>query len=194
MINSICWLIWLYEGIIKQVILAFTAKKKCHQPPPLQKMHYSESFSVWPNFFLLSLVLWSLLFIPSSLTLFLLIVPSFCFPLLTFLSLLSSIYSTKQFVVVNLPREAFLCGRVNTSVLWTTSGCTALDASAARTSLRGKWCLPWAKPTTPAASSAPPASKKLGMFKTILKVAQSCLNISETHVSRVRYYPILWLC
>lgn len=65
-----------------------------------------------------------------------------------------------QYVDVNWPREVSLCVRENTSVPWTTSGCTGLAASAARTSSRGRWCPPWARPTTPAALSAPPASKK----------------------------------
>ena len=65
-----------------------------------------------------------------------------------------------QYVVVNWPREVSLCGRVNTSVLWTTSECTELAASAARTSLKGRWCPPSARPTTLAASSVPLASKK----------------------------------
>jgi len=67
-----------------------------------------------------------------------------------------------QFVVVNLPREASLCGRVNTSVLWTTSGCTGLAASAARTSSRGRWFQLSGRPTIPAALSAPCASKIQG--------------------------------
>lgn len=70
-----------------------------------------------------------------------------------------------QFVVVNWPREASSCGRASTSVLWTTSGCTGLAASAARTSSRGRWYPPWARRTTPAASSVPPASKKQGFRK-----------------------------
>lgn len=71
-----------------------------------------------------------------------------------------------QYVDVNWPREASSCVRVNTSVLWTTSDCMGLAASAARTSSRGRWCPPWARPTTPAASSAPPASKKRDVGKS----------------------------
>lgn len=74
-----------------------------------------------------------------------------------------------QYVVVNWPREASLCGRVNTSVLWTTSECTELAASAARTSLKGRWCPPSARPTTLAASSVPLASKKQDVRSRLAK-------------------------
>lgn len=72
-------------------------------------------------------------------------------------------FPTNQCAVVSWPREASLCVWANTSVLWTTSECTGLAASAARTSLREKWCPPWARPTTLAASSAPPAGKELNL-------------------------------
>lgn len=66
-----------------------------------------------------------------------------------------------QFVVVNWPREDFSCGKENTCVRWITSVSTGLAASAARTSSKERWCLRWERLTTPAALSAPPASKKL---------------------------------
>lgn len=42
---------------------------------------------------------------------------------------------------------------------WTTNACTAPAAMAAGTLWREKWSPPWARPTTPPASSAPFASK-----------------------------------
>lgn len=85
--------------------------------------------------------------------------------LLPFLYPSLSVLSLSQCVDRSWPREASLCVRVSTSVPWTISGCMGLAASAARTSSREKWCLPWARPITPAASSALHASKKKNVEK-----------------------------
>lgn len=64
-----------------------------------------------------------------------------------------------QSAAVNWHREVSSCVRASTSARWTTSVCTGPAASAARTSSRERWCRLWGRRTTPAASSAPPASK-----------------------------------